>query len=180
LAHADIDPDAQAELCGAFPRAARFFTDAPDAPPLPAVLGVLAHHPTLAAGWLAHNGALLDHGVLDARVRELVVLAVVHRTGTASVWNEHIVLGRAAGITDDELQRLERGARDGWSELDATLLRAVDELVDEFTIADPTWKALAEQFDERSLLELLFVVGTYTCLAMVMNSVGLAPTGTPR
>ncbi len=180
LAATEIHPDTQAELREAFTRAARFLTDQPDAPPLPPVLGLLAHHPTLAAGWLAHNGALLDHGVLDARVRELLVLAVVQRTQSAYMWNEHVVSGRAAKITDDELGRLEQGDRDGWSDLDATLLRAVDELVDGFTVGDATWKSLADHLDEQSLVELLFVVGTYTCLAMVMNSVGLVPTEAPR
>jgi hypothetical protein len=32
---------------------------------------------------------------------------------------------------------------------------------------------LAKQLDERQLVELVFVVGTYTALAMVFNSVGL-------
>jgi 4-carboxymuconolactone decarboxylase len=164
LAATEIDSDTQAELRAAFPCAARFLTDQPDAPPLPAVLGLLAHHPTLAAGWLAHNGALLDHGVLDARVRELLVLAVVHRTETAYMWNEHVVIGRAAGITNDELGRFEQGDRDAWSDLDATLVRAVDELVDDKVVGDATWKSLADHFDAQSLLELLFVVGTYTCL----------------
>ena len=33
--------------------------------------------------------------------------------------------------------------------------------------------ALAEQLDERQLVELVFVVGTYTCLAMAFNSFGV-------
>jgi alkylhydroperoxidase family enzyme len=180
LARADIEPEAAATIRDAFPRAARFLADGPGAPPLPAVLGLLARHPTLAAGWLAHNGALLDDGLLDARARELVVLAVVEQTGTTYVWNEHVVIGRAAGITDEELERLERRTRDGWSERDDALLHAVDELVDAFVVTDATWKTLADHFDEQSLIELLFVVGTYTCLAMVVNSVGLVPTGEPR
>jgi alkylhydroperoxidase family enzyme len=180
LAGPDVDAEAQAMFRDAFPRAARFLTDVPDAPPLSPILGLLAHHPTLAAGWLRHNGVLLDHGVLDPRARELLVLAVARRTGTTYLWHEHVAIGRSAGVSDDELRRLERGSRDGWSELDVTLLRAVDELVDDFVIADATWRALADRFDEQSLLELLFVVGTYTALAMVTNSVGLVPTDCPR
>ena len=170
-----IDPAAAATIRDAFPRADRFLADQPDAPSLPAILGLLAHHPTLAAGWLTHNGALLDHGVLEPRARELLILAVVRQTGTTYVWNEHVVLGRGAGITDEELARLRQDSRDGWSESDGALLRAVDELVHDFTVTDGTWKALSEHFDERALLEMLFVVGTYACLAMVLNSVGLVP-----
>ena len=35
------------------------------------------------------------------------------------------------------------------------------------------WNCLASRLDEHQLLELLFVVGNYVCLAMVLNSVGL-------
>ena len=37
----------------------------------------------------------------------------------------------------------------------------------------PVRARLAERFDERQLVELVFVVGTYTCLAMAFNSFGL-------
>jgi alkylhydroperoxidase family enzyme len=177
LARADIEPETLAALRDAFPRAARYLTDAPDAPPMPPLLAVLARHPSLAAGWLTFSGGLLDHGVLDARVRELLLLAVVQRTKTSYVWKEHVAIARSVGVTDDELQRLEAGSRDGWDERDAVLLRAVDELLDEQSIGDATWTGLTDHFDEQSLLELLFVVGTYTCLGMVLNGVGLVPTG---
>jgi len=35
---------------------------------------------------------------------------------------------------------------------------------------------LAAHFDKRQLLEICFVVGSYACLAMVLNSAGLIPT----
>ena len=53
------------------------------------------------------------------------------------------------------------------------MLTAVDELVDRYRIADDTWNRLAAQLDERQLVELVFVVGTYTGLAMAFNSFGL-------
>jgi alkylhydroperoxidase family enzyme len=177
LARADVEPETMVALRQAFPRAARYLTDEPDAPPMPALLGLLARHPSLAAGWLTFSGGLLDHGVLDARVRELLLLAVVQRTKTSYVFKEHVAIAKSVGITDAGLRRLEQGSRSGWSELDSTLLRAVDELLEEQTLGDATWQELTDQFGEQSLLELLFVVGTYTCLGMVLNSVGLVPEG---
>ena len=57
--------------------------------------------------------------------------------------------------------------------LEAGLLAATDQLIDHYRIDDETWAVLAEQLDERELVELVFVVGSYTCLAMVFNSLGL-------
>jgi alkylhydroperoxidase family enzyme len=177
LARADIDAESRATLRTAFPRAAGLLTDAADAPPLPPILGLLARHPSLAGRWLAYNGALLDDGALEPRTRELLVLAVVRRADASYLWAEHVRIGRGAGITDDEigaLDRWDRGVAYAWTPLDAALLRAVDELLDHYAVADATWATLAAHFDERALLELLFVVGTYACLAMVLNGAGLA------
>ena len=62
---------------------------------------------------------------------------------------------------------------DVWSPLEAELLAATDQLLDHYRIDDDTWARSAEHLDERQLVEVVFVVGTYTCLAMVFNSVGL-------
>jgi alkylhydroperoxidase family enzyme len=57
--------------------------------------------------------------------------------------------------------------------LDGEVLRATDQLLDGYRIADETWDRLAKQLDKTSLIELIFVVGTYTSLAMVFNSLGV-------
>jgi len=56
---------------------------------------------------------------------------------------------------------------------EADLLAATDQLIDHYRIDDDTWARLAEHLDERQLVEAMFVVGTYTCLAMAFNSFGL-------
>ena len=60
-----------------------------------------------------------------------------------------------------------------WTPLEAELLAATDQLIDHYRVDDDTWARLAEHLDERQLVEVVFVVGTYTCLAMAFNSFGL-------
>ena len=60
-----------------------------------------------------------------------------------------------------------------WTPLEADLLAATDQLIDDYRVDDDTWARLAEHLDERQLVELVFVVGTYTALAMAFNSFGL-------
>src|SRR5262249_38957663 len=66
-----------------------------------------------------------------------------------------------------------------WTDHQRNLLRAADQLLDDHVIDDGTWERLAAQLDERQLLELTFVVGSYACLAMVLNSAGLEPPAGP-
>jgi hypothetical protein len=53
------------------------------------------------------------------------------------------------------------------------LISAADELLDGHTVTDATWLGLRASFDDQQLLEVLFLVGSYVCLSMVLNSVEL-------
>ena len=169
----DIGADTVTRLRTSFPRADKFFADS-GAPPMPPVLGLLARHPGIGGPWLGFAGALLDSGVLPARTRELLVLATARRTGASYVWAEHLPMAAVAGLTPDDVGAIEDHDVQGWGPGDLALLRAVEELVDLHRVGDDTWKVLAAHFDVQELLEVLFVVGTYSCLAMVLNSTGLA------
>ncbi|TDD86026.1 carboxymuconolactone decarboxylase family protein [Actinomadura darangshiensis] len=167
-------------LRGNMARADRYLTGAADAPPVPSILGLFARHPRVGAPWLAFSGTLLDDGTLDPRDRELLILRVGRRTGCRYQWAQHVGMARAAGLAPEQIAALREGAGAGtWSERDRDILRAADQLVDGHTIDDALWERLAGRFDERQLLELLFVVGGYVCLAMVLNSVGLEPASRP-
>jgi AhpD family alkylhydroperoxidase len=158
----------------------RYLTGEPDAPPMPGVLGLLGHHPRLAANWLALSGGILDDPVLDPRDRELLILRVGWRTKCRYEWAQHLQMARNAGLTEEEVTAAagDPGSPQ-WGERDKDLLCAVDQMIDGHRIEEATWVRLAGHFDERELLELLFIVGTYVCLALVLNSAGLEPDPPP-
>jgi alkylhydroperoxidase family enzyme len=83
-------------------------------------------------------------------------------------------VGRDVGLTDEEIGRIAYGPdAPFWSELDAAMLRAVDELIADAMVADDTWATLAETFDEQQLMDLVFTVGAYELLAMAFRSFGV-------
>jgi alkylhydroperoxidase family enzyme len=46
----------------------------------------------------------------------------------------------------------------------------VDELTDGAALSEATYRALAAEFSERQLLDLVFLIGTYTLLSMAFNA----------
>lgn len=151
-----------------------FMADDPDAPPVPTAISTLLHHPALAGTWLAYNNVLLWSPTLPDRQRELMVLRVAWRTRSEYEWVQHVRLAGRFGISAEDVEAIGRWEEhDRWTPLEAALLAATDQLLDRYRIDDATWARLAEHLDERQLVEAVFVVGTYTCLAMAFNSFAL-------
>jgi len=140
----------------------------------PTAITTMLHHPALARPWLSYNNVLLWSPALDPRLRELMVLRVAHRTRSEYEWVQHVKLSERYGVTSDDVEAVRTGL-DRWTPLERDLLAATDQLIDGYRIDDDTWGRLADQLDERQLVEVVFVVGTYTCLAMAFNSFGLHP-----
>jgi len=154
--------------------AERLLATGPDARRVPNVLATLMRHPALAGPFLSYNAVLLNTPGVEPRLRELMVLRVAWRTRSTYEWSQHVRIARSCGISAEEIDAIPGGAgADVWSPLDADVLAATDQLLDRYRIDDDTWLRLAECLDERQLMEVAFIVGTYTCLAMAFNSFGL-------
>ena len=166
--------DARAALGSAFPEnvvTRMLSTAGPNAIQMPTAVATFMHHPALAGPFLAYNNVLLQTPALEPRQRELVVLRVAWRTRALYEWAQHVRLAPRVDITADEIAAIAEGAEgDAWTPLEADLLAATDQCIDHYQIDDDTWARLAKHLDERQLVELVFVIGTYTALAMVFNS----------
>lgn len=138
------------------------------------VLGLFAHHPELARAFLTFNGHILFATTLDPRQRELIVLRVAHRRDAAYEWAQHRAAAHDEQITDDEVARVRVGPdAEGWDPLDAALLRATDELLDDARIGEATYALLADHLSTEQLLDVVFTVGAYEVVAMAMRTFDL-------
>ncbi|ROO85220.1 AhpD family alkylhydroperoxidase [Actinocorallia herbida] len=140
------------------------------------LLGTFARHPSLAKAYLTFNGHLLNGSALSPRQRELLVLRVAHLRDCAYEWAQHAVLGARAGLSPEEIARVadDPGSSE-WAATDRALLAAADELLADGEVSAATWAALATEFDDQGLMDLVFTVGAYGLLAMALRSFGVQP-----
>ena len=90
------------------------------------------------------------------------------------VWGRHNVTGQGAGLTEDEIRRITAGPdAPGWSDFDALLLRAADELHTSRFISEGTWNGLADRYTQDQLVEVVLIVWNYTQLTMFQNTLGV-------
>jgi alkylhydroperoxidase family enzyme len=138
------------------------------------IFGTLARHPKLLKRWLVFGNHVLAKSTLNARDRELLILRTGWNCRAPYEWGQHVAIGRGAGITDEEITRLTAGPdADGWSEADAVLVRAADELHNDSSLSDQTYAALTARFDEQQMLDIVFTVGQYHLVSMALNSFGV-------
>jgi 4-carboxymuconolactone decarboxylase len=138
-------------------------------------LGAMLRHPALAKAFLTFNNHIATASTVSKRIRELLILRIGWLRRAEYEFVQHLILGRQAGLTAAELERVQLGPdAPGWEPEDADLLRAVDELHAEACIQDSTWARLAARFDTAQLLDIIFTVGCYDALAMVFKTCGVA------
>jgi hypothetical protein len=107
------------------------------------------------------------------REKELIILRTAWLSRGNLIWGRHDPYGRQAGLTEEEIRRVTLGPEaPGWNQLDAALLKAVDELHMSRFISDGTWNKLGQNYSEAQRVEVVLIVGNYTQLAMYQNTVG--------
>ncbi len=142
----------------------------------PAVFLTLGRHRRLFWGWLLFAGALMPGGRLPRRQTELVILRVATLAGNEYELTQHRRLGRRAGLSAEEVDRVATGPdAEGWGARERLLLRVTDELHRDRDLSDATWSDLREELDERESIELLMLVGHYTMLATTLTTLRVRP-----
>jgi alkylhydroperoxidase family enzyme len=118
--------------------------------------------------------ALAVTGLLSPRLREIAILRTGWLCRAEYEWGQHTVLARRVGISDEEIIRVKRGPEaEGWTELEAAVVRAADELHSHACITDETWAVLAANLDERQLIEVPMLVGQYHIVSFTLNTLGI-------
>ena len=142
----------------------------------PNIFTTLARHRGLFRRWLWFAGALMPGGKLPRIDSELVILRVAHNAGSEYEWGHHERLGQKAGLSAEEVARVRDGAAaPGWSQRQALLLRAADQMHTGGRIGDELWAQLAAELDQVRLIELCMLIGHYEMLAMTLNTLRVEP-----
>lgn len=149
----------------------RAMNDHDDNAPVPEFFATVGKHPELLAAFLDFGTRFLGDTALPDRERELAILRTGWLCGAPFEWGEHVIIGKEAGLTADEIERVTQGsAAPGWNELDRAVLKACEELHGDAMISDETWDVLARHLTEQQLIELPVLCGQYHKVAFIQNS----------
>lgn len=138
------------------------------------IAATLANYSKLYNRWRVFGNHVLFKSTLPPRDREILILRIGWLCQAEYEWGQHVIIGKQCGLTEDEIIRIIEGPNaEGWDSFDASLLRAVDELYIDSFISDTTWESLATKYNEHQLMDLIFTVGQYNLVSMVLNTLGV-------
>lgn len=141
------------------------------------VYTTLANHPRLCAAFGDFVSYLMHDAALEAWDRELVVLRCALLHSCHYIWGQHDRIGREMGLTPAEVTRVGSGVSTaaGWSERDASILNAVDEMATTLTLSTWSWNRLTTWLDDVKCIELATVVGFYGTASYLLNACRVVP-----
>ncbi len=113
--------------------------------------------------------------VLEPRLRETVVLRVAYLSGSHYELHHHIPLGRAAGLTEAELEAIADRNYSALPPLLAAAARFTDEVVRQLHPEDETLQAIRALSSDQVVVNIVLTIGCYMSIARLAAVTGIAP-----
>lgn len=162
LRHADLDEHGRAALAPfAGSPALNIFT-------------TMARTPEALTAFLAWGSYILSaRNSLAPRAREILILRTGYLCKSGYEFAQHEAIALRCGLSQAEIGSIKAGAEAGWEPDEAVLIRAADELVQDHFVSDATWRQLTSHFDTVACMDVVFTVGQYVQVSMMLNSFGV-------
>jgi 4-carboxymuconolactone decarboxylase len=133
----------------------------------------LAVHPELASRARPLGSGILGKGLVEPRLREVMIHRTCALTGAEYEWGVHVLgFGKPLGFTDEHLASTVHGDADdpAWSDAERTVFRLADELHSTSTVSDELFRELERHFGPAQIIELCLTSGWYHAISYVINA----------
>jgi 4-carboxymuconolactone decarboxylase len=136
---------------------------------------MLLNSPPLAESWFNHSNTVRWKTRLGGRLREIVIIRMGHLAKCDYVLRQHVpTLALADGLTLEECQALAdwRGSS-CFSASERAVLAYTDAMTREIAVPDAVFAEVQQHFDDREIVELTVLIGTYNMNARVLVALEL-------
>ena len=136
------------------------------------VYRLLLHSPPLAATWFEHVNAVRWKTQLSGRLREIIIIRIALINRVDYVIAQHVPkLALAEGVSFAECEALRDWENSSFFDKgERAALAYADEMTRNVAVTDATFDELAGHFDDRSIVELSVLIGTYNMHNRVMQA----------
>lgn len=134
----------------------------------------MAHRPDVLKNFPPFYGAIMGPGSVERRIKELVYLTCSYANECAFCTAAHLVTGKKAGISDEEITGLQTEQDHGFSEPERAAIRYARELT-QTAAAEESRDALLEHFSHEQVVEITLVAAMANFTNRFNNGLQILP-----
>lgn len=144
------------------------------------VYRLLLHSPALALSWFEHSNAVRWKTDLPGRLRELVIVRVASLVDVDYIVRQHVpVLTAPEGITDADIAALaDWRTAENFSAPERAAFAYADTMTRDIAVPDEVYREVARHFNERQIVELTVLIGSYNMNTRVLKALEVDPQAT--
>jgi 4-carboxymuconolactone decarboxylase len=134
----------------------------------------LVHAPEISLASMRLHKALTQSQGLTPRLKELVILRVLWLNRAEYQYSQHLLISSRHGFDSEDYTAIKTGTPSPrWSELEALVVEAVDQLEQVGDIDDALWAGLTQNLNHAQILELLYLIGSFKMVAWIFKTIRL-------
>ena len=136
---------------------------------------MLLNAPPLAESWFNHSNAVRWKTTLSGRLREIVIIRVGHLAQCDYVLRQHVPsLALADGLSVEECDALaDWGCSQFFDPRERAALAYADTMTRDIAVPDEIFDPLKQYFNDRQIVELTVLIGSYNMNARVLRALEL-------
>ena len=134
---------------------------------------MLAQADTAFRPWLRLGGAMLGELELDPVLRELAILRIARICGSEYEWEQHRAIALEVGAGEERVAAIDRGTYAALADGERAVLDFTTEAVREGRAGAESLERLRRFLPPRQVVELLLVIGHYTSVAWITETLGI-------
>ncbi|MUL80667.1 MULTISPECIES: carboxymuconolactone decarboxylase family protein [unclassified Mycolicibacterium] len=130
--------------------------------------GIMLHAPGVGSALQELGAAIRYQAGLSGRIREIAILLVGSALRSDFEWWAHERVGRAVGLTEDELGQLSEGRFQTADVVEQTSADLCTSLLENNAVTEQEYARYADVLGVEAIIELTTLVGYYRTLAQLM------------
>jgi len=133
---------------------------------------MMLNAPKIAGSWFGHMNTVRWGTGLDGRLRELVIIRIAYVTQSAYAIRQHVPkLALADGVSDAECEALKDWqTASQFDTRERAVLAYTDAMTRDIKVTDAIFAGVRPHFDDKTLVELTVLIGTYNMHARVLQA----------
>src|SRR6201991_3510745 len=136
------------------------------------IFRMMAHAETNMIPAMRFANSILHKQKLSQVNRELLILQVAHIEGGAYEWRQHVPIALGVGVTQAQIDALERGdiASGTFSAAEQALLAFSKHVTEDVRVPGPVFAEVRKHFCEQEIVESILAIGFYMTMARLTEA----------